>query len=145
VRIDFFHRTRRGAAKQGATPAADGRATQSYRPDLLTTTLESRGSVGLITVSGEIEERTADLFVERVQEQMRNFPKLVVDLRQVTFLGVAGHHALQRIQMTHYETGAQWVAIPSPAVRRSLQLFSTNEKIPTAETVATALADYTRE
>jgi anti-anti-sigma factor len=134
--IDLFRRAKRDSSKGDPPPV--GAPRRSQRPELLTTDCESSGEFCTITVNGEIDEHTADLFVRKVQEQMKTASLVIVDLWQVTFLGTAGHHALHRLQMSHYETGTDWVVVPSAAVRRSLQLFSTGDQIPTAATVESA-------
>jgi anti-anti-sigma factor len=140
VVIDIFGRSKRGSRRPGSDKMpATTEAAQSLRPKLLTTRSETRGPISVVSVTGEIDDNTADLFVTRVEEQMRRCRTVIVDLTRVTYLGVAGLDALHRVNISQYQTGARWIAVPSPAVNRSLRLAVTGIHIPTAKTVAAAM------
>lgn len=96
------------------------------------------GPIGVLSVSGDIDASNADDFVGRAIDRMWLSRTLIVDLRGVTFFGLAGFTALCSIEESRNSTGASWLCVPSARVRRLLNLCDSGEPLPVAESMDAA-------
>ncbi|MFD2469434.1 STAS domain-containing protein [Amycolatopsis silviterrae] len=80
----------------------------------------------VVEVAGEVDLATAPRMAEVVESRLRSTVSLViVDLRQTTFLGVAGLRALIRLSLLAAGADTDFYVDPgtAPTVRRLLSLF----------------------
>jgi stage II sporulation protein AA (anti-sigma F factor antagonist) len=87
--------------------------------------LSSRGSYAVVTAAGEIDIAAVDDMCAAVKRAARRAPRVVVDLRPVTFIdtfALRGLVALQQEAMAAQDWSLHVVAGPSRAVQRLLDL-----------------------
>lgn len=72
----------------------------------------------MVTVTGEVDMSTADTMFHTATKD--GAPAATIDLRSVSFFDSAAIHALVRL-VDHYG-GANLVVLPSPQVRRVLEI-----------------------
>lgn len=96
-------------------------------------TASPRQSGTVITVHGEIDAANANQLTEYVQRALRQSHRLVLDLRDLDFIGTAGFSALHRINFVCSAADAHWVLIPGRAVRHLLRVCDPDAALPTAD------------
>jgi anti-anti-sigma factor len=80
------------------------------------------GGTVTITVIGEVDIATAPAFRDALTQCFARSGRIVVDARQVGFLDMTGAGLLAAAAHRAAETGRQFVVMPSPLVRRVLDL-----------------------
>lgn len=93
----------------------------------------------LITVRGDLDSATADDLAALVSERLRASPeRLVLDLSDVDFLGVAGVRVLLHVALRaeHSETELAVVAGTNPMVHRALEVTGADQRLTLRETSA---------
>jgi anti-sigma B factor antagonist len=100
-------------------------------------TLEVGEGVAVITASGEIDMASAPQLVERAGEIPHDVPRVVVDLREVTFLDSSGLGALIACQK---RVGSLTVVVSQPRIAKLFDITGLREVIRTSDSLAEALA-----
>jgi len=76
-----------------------------------------------IVLTGELDVSTVPEFNKRMSElRHQGFHSIVLDLAGVTFMDSTGLHALVQAKRTIHERGIRVILVPSPQVRRTLEL-----------------------
>lgn len=91
----------------------------------LTIRARRRGLTAVLELRGELDLSTADHFVRIARTALAARPRrVIVDMSEVEFLGIAGYHALIRL-VAEYEAGGCGLELraPSPAVRRVMEIL----------------------
>jgi anti-sigma B factor antagonist len=77
----------------------------------------------ILVLSGEIDLATAPKMVSRFQELAdKGLTNVIIDAREVRFIDSTGLHGLIEGKRIIHEKGSQIVLVPSPQVRRLLEL-----------------------
>ena len=112
--------------------------------DPISSSIEFRGGVAVLTVRGEIDVASAPAFKSAIAEALAGNPQgLVLDLREVDFLGSVGVRILLEAQERVGDEDRFAVVARRPAAGRILQLLSLDELISVHETVGQALSRVT--
>ncbi|OBG24841.1 STAS domain-containing protein [Mycobacterium sp. 852002-51057_SCH5723018] len=98
----------------------------------------------LITVNGELDAANADQLSAYVQRSLMNSRRVVVDLRDLDFIGTAGFSALLRINVMCSGAQVQWAMVPSPAVSRLLRICDPDRTLPVTTPRAEPMLKPTR-
>jgi anti-sigma B factor antagonist len=87
------------------------------------------GTEAIITVAGELDERTAERFVARILEVLDTKPRSVtVDAHEVTFTDSSGLSALLRAHgLAFVDQVAFRIRDPSPRLRRLVEVSGTRD------------------
>jgi anti-anti-sigma factor len=93
-------------------------------------------SATVITAHGEIDAANANQLTEYVQRALRHSERVVLDLRDLDFIGTAGFSALHRINVMCSGAGAHWVLIPGRAVHHLLRICDPDATLPTTISLA---------
>lgn len=98
--------------------------TDQKPADLLTVELRAlRDDAVLIELAGEIDLSSASLLTDQLQAiAEQDSTSVILDATGVTFMDSAGLHALVEGKRTLHEHGSQILLVPSPQVRRVLEL-----------------------
>jgi anti-anti-sigma factor len=99
-------------------------------------TADAGQSAIVINVRGEIDAVNANHLTEYVQRAFRQSKRVVLDLRDVDFIGTAGFSALHRINVVCSAAGRQWVLIPGRATHHLLRICDPDGTLPTTITLA---------
>ena len=84
----------------------------------------------LIAVAGELDAANADQLAAYVQRGVRRSQRMVLDLRDLEFIGTAGFSALHRINVMCSADQVHWAMVPSPAVSRLLRVCDPDATLP---------------
>jgi anti-anti-sigma factor len=104
---------------------------QSWQQSRTAQFTASWGPAGtVITVAGELDAANSDELAAYVQQSIKRSRKLILDLRDVKFLGTAGFSALHRINVICSGAQAYWAMVPSPAVSRLLRVCDPDGTLP---------------
>ncbi|MFB7512023.1 STAS domain-containing protein [Streptomyces sp. NPDC056144] len=100
------------------------------------------GRTAVLTVAGELDMETADLLHELLTEQVgKGRRRLVLDLSALSFMDSSGLNVLiQAVNKARESDGDLYLAAPTPAVRRILEITGVMSTIPPHDAVADALA-----
>ncbi|MEU3401255.1 stage II sporulation protein AA (anti-sigma F factor antagonist) [Streptomyces filamentosus] len=100
------------------------------------------GRTAVLAVAGELDMETAGRLQERLTEQFgAGRRRLVLDLSALDFMDSSGLNVLIQAVNEARETGGDlYLAAPTPAVRRILEITGVTTTIPPHEAVADALA-----
>ncbi|MEU5217058.1 STAS domain-containing protein [Streptomyces sp. NPDC020807] len=115
----------------------------SEREENLDVAVEIRdGHTAVLTVAGELDMETAARLQEILTEQFgRGRRRLVLDLSALDFMDSSGLNVLIRSVNTARESGGDlYLAAPTPAVRRILEITGVTTTIPPHDALADALA-----
>lgn len=150
MRINQFDLPAPGALTTGGpAPAAACAATRirmsvttgverpNRRPQSLRFTVTVRNGTTLLAVCGEVDASNSHQMVERTWDRPAG-RALILDLSGLTFLSAAGVRALEVVGERCHDAAIRWVVIPSPAVRRLLDLCDPPERFPIAWSVSAA-------
>ncbi|GAA2769684.1 STAS domain-containing protein [Streptomyces showdoensis] len=100
------------------------------------------GRTAVLTVAGELDMETADRLQELLTEQFgQGRRRLVLDLSALDFMDSSGLNVLIRaVNKARQSDGDLYLAAPTPAVRRILEITGVTTTIPPHDAVADALA-----
>ncbi len=84
----------------------------------------------VITVRGELDAANADQLAAYVQRSVTRSKRVILDLRDLEFIGTAGFSALLRINVACSGAQVNWAMVPSPAVSRLLRLCDPDGTLP---------------
>ncbi|MFE6225340.1 MULTISPECIES: STAS domain-containing protein [unclassified Streptomyces] len=115
----------------------------SEREPNLKVDVETRDDrTAVLSVEGELDMETAGRLEELLTEQFRRGRlRLVLDLSALAFMDSSGLNILIRAVNRARETGGDlYLAAPTPAVRRILEITGVTMTIPPHDGVADALA-----
>ncbi|MEU8760304.1 STAS domain-containing protein [Streptomyces sp. NPDC048659] len=115
----------------------------SEREPNLDVDVETRDArTAVLTVAGELDMETADRLRERLAEQFgQGRHRLVLDLSALGFMDSSGLNVLIRaVNKAREDGGDLYLASPTPAVRRILEITGVTTTIPPHDTMADALA-----
>jgi anti-anti-sigma factor len=101
---------------------------QQCRTAQFSTLWSAAGTV--ITVDGELDAANSDQLAVYVERNARRARRLVLDLRDLNFIGTAGFSALHRINVVCSGAQLSWAMVPSPAVRRLLRVCDPDGTLP---------------
>ncbi|MFF0430841.1 STAS domain-containing protein [Streptomyces sp. NPDC004327] len=115
----------------------------SEREPNLDVDVEIRDSrTAVLTVVGELDMETADRLQELLTEQFgQGRRRLVLDLSALDFMDSSGLNVLiKAVNKARESDGDLYLAAPTPAVRRILEITGVTTTIPPHDAVADALA-----
>ncbi|MFF0750643.1 STAS domain-containing protein [Streptomyces sp. NPDC004267] len=115
----------------------------SEREPNLDVDVEIRDSrTAVLTVAGELDMETADRLQELLTEQFgQGRRRLVLDLSALDFMDSSGLNVLiKAVNKARESDGDLYLAAPTPAVRRILEITGVTTTIPPHDAVADALA-----
>ncbi|MCZ0982197.1 STAS domain-containing protein [Streptomyces diastatochromogenes] len=100
------------------------------------------GRTAVLTVAGELDMETAGRLQELLTEQFgQGRRRLVLDLSALDFMDSSGLNVLIRaVNRARESDGDLYLAAPTPAVRRILEITGVMTTIPPHDAVADALA-----
>ncbi|MFF7441650.1 STAS domain-containing protein [Streptomyces sp. NPDC008122] len=100
------------------------------------------GRTAVLTVAGELDMETADRLQELLAEQFgQGRCRLVLDLSALDFMDSSGLNVLiKAVNKARESDGDLYLAAPTPAVRRILEITGVMTTIPPHDAVADALA-----
>lgn len=96
-------------------------------------------TVGIITVTGELDASNAAAFADHVDECAAAGTHLVLDLSPLEFFGTAGFSALHTINVRCANASARWAMVSGEAVSRLLRVCDPDHTLPVADSVADAV------
>ena len=108
-------------------------------PTHLSIVSEHRGGIEILLMSGEIDLSTAPLVSEALAGALTAGAALVADLTGVEFLDSAGAPALVVADAALAERGGRMLTVPSPAVRRVVDLGGLDSVLHLHASVSDAL------
>jgi anti-anti-sigma factor len=101
---------------------------QQCRTAQFSTRWSASGTV--VTVDGELDAANADQLAVYVQRNARRARRVVLDLRELDFIGTAGFSALHRINVVCSGAQVSWAMATSPAVARLLRVCDPDGTLP---------------
>ncbi|MEV0981820.1 STAS domain-containing protein [Streptomyces sp. NPDC049915] len=112
------------------------------QPGQLSVTASTAGGIQVLTLAGEIDHHTGDTLRQALDPTVTPSPRVVVDMRQVTFMDSSGINILITAHQALTQAGG-WLRLASVghAVMRTLQLVGIDTLIDTHETLDQALTD----
>jgi anti-anti-sigma factor len=84
----------------------------------------------VITVDGELDAANSDQLAVYVQRNARRAKRVILDLRQLDFIGTAGFSTLHRINVVCSAADVTWAMVPSQAVSRLLRVCDPDGTLP---------------
>ena len=112
---------------------------QRCRTALFSATWSTSGTV--ITVDGELDAANSDQLAVYVQRNARRARRVILDLRELNFIGTAGFSALHRINVVCSGAQLNWAMVPSPAVLRLLRVCDPDGTLPVTTPMAEPLLE----
>lgn len=107
----------------------------------LSVVLTTTDGIRVLTLAGEIDHDTSDQLHRALDVTGTPGPRIVVDMRQVTFMDSSGINVLiAAYQAVTAADGWLRLATPTEAVARVLQLVGVDNLIPCHPTLGEALA-----
>jgi anti-sigma B factor antagonist len=104
---------------------------------------EIKGSVAIVTVSGQIDSETAPAFDEELTKVTSSHSKLVIDLKGVEYMSSAGIRAVMKAsQVTKKGGGAVKLASVPEAVTSVMYTVGLNQVVGSYSTVEEATASF---
>lgn len=129
----------------GATPG--GAAAESGRRKGHTARWACRwptSTVAVISAHGDIDASNAGNLTDHAVAHVTRCRGLVLDLSDLDFFGTEGFSALHRISVSCARVGTGWAMVPGAAVSRLLRICDPQGSLPTACTIAAAMATFPR-
>ncbi|MCV7409352.1 sulfate transporter [Mycobacterium florentinum] len=90
----------------------------------------SSASGTVITVDGELDAANSDQLAVYAAHRARHAGRVILDLRELDFIGTAGFSALHRINVVCSGAQVSWAMVPSPAVGRLLRVCDPDGTLP---------------
>ncbi|MET9116683.1 STAS domain-containing protein [Streptomyces longwoodensis] len=114
---------------------------QAERTSGLVVVATATDGIRVLSPVGEIDHDTGEQLRQALDVTGTARPRIVVDMRQVTFMDSAGVHVLFEAHQAVSEAGG-WIrlAAPTPAVRRVLHFVGIDSVIALRPTLREALA-----
>lgn len=110
-------------------------------PDSMSTSVEHRGDIAVLTVSGVVDLATAPALEEVTDQLVAQKPSaLVIDVSDVTFLASVGLKILAATHRDLTPTGCFAVVADGPATSRPIKLTHLDEVFPLYTTLDDGLA-----
>ncbi|GLE52705.1 STAS domain-containing protein [Mycobacterium montefiorense] len=101
---------------------------QQCRTAQFSATWSASGTV--IAIDGELDAANADQLAVYVERNARRARRVILDLRELDFIGTAGFSALHRINVACSGAQLSWAMVPSPAVLRLLRVCDPDGTLP---------------
>jgi anti-anti-sigma factor len=103
----------------------------SQRPEPFRTELEPHRETIMVSVWGEIDIQTTEQLDQQLREVLDSgFKRVVLDLRNVTFLDSSGLRTVLGVHSATRETGVQFALVSGPApVQRIFSITGTDETL----------------
>lgn len=95
----------------------------------------------VITVDGELDAANSDQLAIYVQRNARHAKRVILDLRELDFIGTAGFSALHRINVVCSGTQMTWAMVPGEAVARLLRVCDPDGTLPVTTPAAEPLLE----
>jgi anti-anti-sigma factor len=95
----------------------------------------------VITVDGELDAANSDQLAIYVQRNARRAKRVILDLRELNFIGTSGFSALHRINVVCSGARLSWAMVPSPAVTRLLRVCDPDSTLPVTTPLAEPLLE----
>ncbi|MEU0004256.1 STAS domain-containing protein [Streptomyces sp. NPDC006314] len=116
------------------------RAEQTPPPGGLSVVSTATDGIRVLTLTGEIDHHTGEQLRQALDVSDSVRPRIVADMRQVTFMDSSGINILIAAHHTLTEAGG-WLRLAAPAesVLRTLQIVGIDELIPCRLTLRDAL------
>ncbi|OUC82056.1 STAS domain-containing protein [Streptomyces swartbergensis] len=117
------------------------RAEQAPRPVGLSVVPTATDGIRVLTLAGEIDHHTGDQLRQALDISPTARPRIVVDMRQITFMDSTGINILIAAHQAVTEAGG-WLRLAGPAgaVMRILQIVGVDEVIDCRPTLREALS-----
>ena len=96
-------------------------------------------SASVVTARGELDAANAEHLADYVLHCLSYSRWLIVDLRELEFIGTAGFSALHRINVLCSTEKTDWTMVPSRAVSRLLGICDPDGTLPVTDTVTESL------
>jgi anti-anti-sigma factor len=101
--------------------------------------LQTRKQATVLTVSGELDASNAGRFDRSVRELPRGGEPFVIDLSDVTFIGVPCFQTLLRLDAACRATGTRWALVINPPIHRIFAIAEYRDILPVTSSVPEAL------
>lgn len=98
----------------------------------------------LIRSVGEIDASNSARLLSFVDDHVRGYKQLVLDLSRLTFFGTAGFSALQSINTRCARRSIDWVLVAGTEVARLLRVCDTEGALPVAGNIVSGVATLAR-
>jgi stage II sporulation protein AA (anti-sigma F factor antagonist) len=114
---------------------------QAPQPDQLSIVDTSSEGIRILTVAGEIDYDTCETLRQALDVPATPPPRLVIDMRQVTFMDSTGINLLIAAHQSATDAGG-WIrlAAPTSPVRRTIQIVGLDALIDCHATLREALS-----
>ena len=98
----------------------------------------------LVRGVGEIDAANSARLLSFVDDHVRGYKQLVLDLSRLTFFGTAGFSALQTINTRCTRRSIDWVLVAGNEVARLLRVCDTEGALPVAANIVSGVATLAR-
>lgn len=98
----------------------------------------------LVRAVGEIDASNSARLLSFVDDHVRGYKQLVLDLSRLTFFGTAGFSALQTVNMRCTRRSIDWVLVAGTEVARLLRVCDTEGALPVAANIVSGVATLAR-
>ncbi len=98
----------------------------------------------LVRAVGEIDAANSACLLTFVDDHVRGYKQLVLDLSRLTFFGTAGFSALQTINTRCARRSIDWVLVAGAEVARLLRVCDTEGALPIAANIVSGVATLAR-
>ncbi|MBV9846555.1 MAG: STAS domain-containing protein [Kutzneria sp.] len=117
-----------------------GPPAQSSTAPLLRVSVEHRGLISLVHVSGDVDASTVDHLARAVRHALAASHAVVLDLQHVTFFAAAGVRLLLQTRQSAMKVNTKLHLVGAKSVMRSLELTGLTGEFTVHDTVAEAVA-----
>lgn len=97
-------------------------------------------SLVVVSASGELDAANAPQLVDYALRHATRTVRVVLDLTEVGFFGIAGFTAAHALNAHCAEANIGWAMVPSPAVIRLLRVCDSDAALPVCADLPAALA-----
>lgn len=98
----------------------------------------------LVRAVGEIDASNSARLFAYVDDHVRGYKQLVLDLSRLTFFGTAGFSALETINRQCARRSIDWVLVAGTEVARLLRVCDTDGALPVAGNIVSGVATLAR-
>ena len=105
--------------------------------------VQSSRQATVLTVAGELDASNADRFARCVRDVMADGTSFVIDLSDVTFIGMQSLRTLIEVDHVSRKSGSQWAVIIDPAMAMVYKLVDGNDRLPLCDSLDEALDSVT--
>lgn len=103
---------------------------------------QSLGDATVVAATGELDASNIDRLTDYVRSCLAGGRALILDLRQLGFLGAQGIRALFEISDECGVSGTDWALVPGHPVTRLLRICDTEARLPTVASIDEALERF---